>query len=88
VMSRLGLKSAAYATSDTAVRNASSGTKCSPLGDGREDVPHRVGHVAQRADLVKERLALLLVRQLAFEEQIPHVFERPLLGQLHRVVLR
>ena len=53
---------------------------------GKED-GHRLGHDAQRVDLRRERLPLRGRGQATLEQQVPHVLERELVGQLDGVVL-
>ena len=74
--------------SDTVVRSRSSGG-ASPAAramSGSTDFTDG-GNLAQRRDLGAERVGLFPRGERAFEEQVPHVFDRALLGELHRVVL-
>ena len=61
------------------------------IGRGARDVGqhglHGRGDLAERRDLGLEVGALGERGERAFEQQVPHVLERPLLGQLHGVVL-
>ena len=60
---------------------------CEPAAIAGSTVGHGGGELAQRSDLVEERVALGGRRQVALEEQVPHVLEPPLVGQLDGVVL-
>ena len=56
-------------------------------GDRRQQSAYTGRQLAQGPDLVDEGLPLRLGRQLALEQQVPDVLERPLLGQLDGRVL-
>ena len=55
--------------------------------EGREQLGDRRRHDAQRLHLGGERLPLGRRREVALEEEVPHVLERQLVGQLDGVVL-
>ena len=87
-MSSEGRKPSAAPISDTVVRSRSSGG-ASPAASrdvGKHGL-HRGRDLAQRGDLGAEGVGLFAGGERAVEQQVPHVFERTLLGELDRVVL-
>ena len=86
-MSSHGRKPWLWPTSDTALRSWSMSGPPDAAMLGQQPTHRRRGRCAAAAHLVGERPALGRRRQVALEQQEPHVLQRALVGQLDRRVL-